>query len=42
MIDSGINDANIQLLTEGYWYEELPPIIDIEKLKESVKKYLVI
>lgn len=38
MIDSGINDANIQLLTEGYWYEELPPIIDIEKLKESVKK----
>ncbi len=38
MTDSGINDTNIQLLTEGYWYEELPPIIDIEKLKESVKK----
>lgn len=34
MIDehNEVQQRNIKLLFEGYWYEDLPPIIEIEKL----------
>lgn len=33
MIDKNddIQQRNIDLLIEGYWYEDLPPVIDIAK-----------
>ena len=33
-----VQQRNIELLAEGYWYEDLPPIIDIEKIKPFIKK----
>ena len=33
-----VQQKNIELLVEGYWYEELPPIIDIENMKPFIKR----
>ena len=35
-----IQQKNIDLLIEGYWYEDLPPVIDMEKIKKSVKNII--
>lgn len=35
-----VQQRNIELLLEGYWYEDLPPIIDIEKMHNIVKLIL--
>jgi hypothetical protein len=39
MIDNNddIQQRNIDLLIVGYWYEDLPPIIDIANMKEKIK-----
>lgn len=38
MIDKNddIQQRNIDLLISGYWYENLPPVIDIANMKESI------
>ncbi len=42
MIDKNdrIQKMNIDLLIEGYWYEDLPPILDIENMKNSIKEVI--
>lgn len=42
MIDKNneIQQKNIDLLIMGYWYEDLPPIIDVEKMKNFTKKII--
>lgn len=39
MIDKNndIQQRNIDLLIAGYWYEDLPPVIDIANMKEMIK-----
>lgn len=39
MIDKNddIQQRNIDLLIEGYWYEDLPPVIDIANMKGMIK-----
>ena len=39
MIDKNddIQQRNIDLLIAGYWYEDLPPVIDIANKKESIR-----
>lgn len=36
--ENEVQKRNIDLLVEGYWYEDLPPILDIEKLKPFIWK----
>lgn len=39
MIDKNndIQQRNIDLLIAGYWYEDLPPVIDIANMKGMIK-----
>ena len=39
MIDKNddIQQRNIDLLIAGYWYEDLPPVIDIANIKGMIK-----
>lgn len=32
-----IQQKNLDLLIEGYWYEDLPPVIDISNMKDAIK-----
>ena len=42
MIDTNDNlqKKNIELLMDGYWYEDLPPIIDVKSLNDSIKNII--
>ena len=42
MIDKNdeIQQKNIDLLIEGYWHEELPPVIDMSTMKEVIKQII--
>lgn len=42
MIDKNdeIQQKNIDLLIEGYWHEELPPVINISIMKEVIKQII--
>ena len=44
MIDNNddIQQRNVDLLIVGYWYEDLPPIIDIANMKEKIRGLLKI
>lgn len=35
-----IQQKNIDLLIAGYWYEDLPPVIDISNIKDSIKNII--
>ena len=36
-----IQRRNIELLIEGYWYEDLPPILDVEVIKGAIYQELL-
>ena len=42
MIDKNddIQQRNIDLLITGYWYEDLPPVIDIINMKAIIKRII--
>lgn len=35
-----IQQKNLDLLIEGYWYEDLPPVIDISNMKDAIKRII--
>lgn len=37
---NGIQQKNIELLIKGYWYEDLPPVIDIDNMTEVINKII--
>lgn len=38
--NNDIQQKNIELLIEGYWYEDLPPILEIEDMKEKLREII--